>query len=142
MQLLQVEREEAYGPKGYKLIEPVEDIEVLADHNHIIDTIAGLARNALEAREAEHNFERKGVLKIWLTTDDRYAYIHFHNLQQIPPDVLPHIFERYFTTKEHGLGLGLDIYRRYMEANKGSLEIVSPVGKGTTATMKVPLYKP
>ncbi len=45
----------------------------------------------------------------------------------IPPDVLPHIFDRYFTTKEQDYrrdnqGLGLWHAKRFVEAAGGSIE--------------------
>ncbi len=59
----------------------------------------------------------------------------------IAPDVLPHIFEPFLTTKEsgHGVGLGLAIARGIMERHKGDIAVMSELGKGTTFTLSLPV---
>ncbi len=58
----------------------------------------------------------------------------------IAPDVLPHIFEPFVTTKEsgHGVGLGLAISRGIVERHKGRIEVESELGRGTTFTITLP----
>src|SRR5271165_1916583 len=62
----------------------------------------------------------------------------------IAPDVLPHIFEPFMTTKEdgHGTGLGLAIARGIMERHKGRIEVESELGRGTTFTLALPCLAP
>ncbi|MFQ5539178.1 MAG: ATP-binding protein [Candidatus Binatia bacterium] len=57
----------------------------------------------------------------------------------IPSDVLPRIFEPYFTTKASGSGLGLAIARRIVEAHGGTIEVKSEVGQGTHFHISIPL---
>ena len=59
----------------------------------------------------------------------------------IPPDVLPRIFEPYFSTKApaSGTGLGLPISKRIVEKHGGSLTVSSTVGEGTTFTIVLPV---
>jgi two-component system, NtrC family, sensor kinase len=59
----------------------------------------------------------------------------------IAPDVLPHIFEPFQTTKEQGrgVGLGLAVSRSIMERHQGKIEVQSGLGKGTTFTVTLPV---
>ena len=62
----------------------------------------------------------------------------------IPADVLPHIFERFFTTKKSdengqgGTGLGLAMCKDVMESHGGRIRVESAVGRGTRFTLRFP----
>lgn len=59
----------------------------------------------------------------------------------IPDDVIPHIFNPFFTTKDvgKGTGLGLSIsYQIVVEKHKGRLECISQVGAGTEFRIEIP----
>ena len=57
----------------------------------------------------------------------------------IAPDTLKRIFQPFFTTKAHGIGLGVSITRRLIEDHGGSLQVESHVGKGTNMTVMLPV---
>ena len=66
----------------------------------------------------------------------------------IPPEVLPRIFDRYFTTKQGpdasgkgGTGVGLAACREIIEAHQGKIRVESTVGVGTAFTLKLPAAK-
>jgi PAS domain S-box-containing protein len=56
----------------------------------------------------------------------------------IPPDVLPHVFDPFYSTKPEGLGLGLPISREIVKQHGGHIEMDSQVGEGTTVTVWLP----
>ena len=58
----------------------------------------------------------------------------------IPVEVLPKIFQPYFTTKSarQGTGLGLNIVQRLIKEAKGALRVETRVGEGTTFTIYLP----
>jgi two-component system NtrC family sensor kinase len=58
----------------------------------------------------------------------------------IAPEVLPHIFEPFMTTKERGrgVGLGLAISRGIVERHHGRIEVESRLGQGTIFTVTLP----
>jgi PAS domain S-box-containing protein len=61
----------------------------------------------------------------------------------IDPEHLPHIFDPFFTTKREsgGTGLGLSISYGIIKDHKGTLEVSSTPGKGTTFTISLPFKK-
>jgi two-component system cell cycle sensor histidine kinase/response regulator CckA len=61
----------------------------------------------------------------------------------IPDEIREKIFEPFFTTKNHGqcIGLGLSMCRELVEGHDGRIDVESEIGKGTTLTVRLPLYK-
>ncbi|MEM2102664.1 MAG: PAS domain S-box protein [Candidatus Bathyarchaeia archaeon] len=57
-------------------------------------------------------------------------------------DVLEKIWTPFFTTKAKGMGLGLPICKRIIEAHGGNISVESVVGKGTKFTVTIPLEPP
>jgi signal transduction histidine kinase len=51
----------------------------------------------------------------------------------IPPQVMPRLFELYFTTRENGAGLGLPLIQRIIKQHGGSIDISSEPGSGVCA---------
>jgi signal transduction histidine kinase len=62
--------------------------------------------------------------------------------QGIPADVLPNIFQPFFTTKKEGTGLGLATIQGIVQQYDGSVDVQSQVGIGTTFVVTLPLAVP
>ena len=59
--------------------------------------------------------------------------------QGIPAELLPRVFDPYMTTREGGSGIGLAISRKIVTEHKGSIEIQSCEGSGTSVWLHLPL---
>lgn len=58
----------------------------------------------------------------------------------IPPEDLPHVFERFYKTRDSGgMGLGLSIAKDLVEAHDGSIQVESHVGEGTLIRITLPI---
>jgi signal transduction histidine kinase len=58
----------------------------------------------------------------------------------IKSEELPNIFNAYYSTRPQGSGLGLPTAKKIIEGHKGTIEVDSEVGKGTSFTIKLPIY--
>jgi len=56
----------------------------------------------------------------------------------IPPEILPRIFDPFFTTKLRGVGMGLAIARKIVDAHGGQISAESAPGKGTSVRVWLP----
>jgi two-component system sensor histidine kinase AtoS len=56
----------------------------------------------------------------------------------IKKENLAKIFDRYYTSKDTGTGLGLAVVERIISAHNGTLHVASEPGKGTTFTVYFP----
>lgn len=61
----------------------------------------------------------------------------------IPAEVLPNIFDAYFTTKgpSQGTGLGLNIVQRLVREAKGAIHVHTKIGEGTIFTLYLPTVR-
>lgn len=101
---------------------PQEDLIVYADENLISQVVLNILKNGLEAIGNE---KEDGLITLKAYTDKQEAVIIevSNNGPVIPPDVMEHIFVPFFTTKEHGNGIGLSVSRQIMRLSGGSLTV-------------------
>jgi len=61
----------------------------------------------------------------------------------IPEDILPSIFDPFFSTRKEagGSGLGLAITKKIIERHRGSIQVTSRLGEGTVFQIVLPLQK-
>ncbi|MDY6940881.1 MAG: urea ABC transporter substrate-binding protein [Cyanobacteriota bacterium] len=94
-----------------------------------------LIHNALQA------MDNRGSLTIDVGRNDTHLIVSITDSGEgIPPDVMPKIFNSFFTTKPagKGTGLGLDIVRHIIDRHCGSIDVESVPGK-TTFAVSLPL---
>jgi signal transduction histidine kinase len=56
----------------------------------------------------------------------------------IPPDILPHVFEMFVSTKPGSTGLGLALCQRVVDEHAGKIDLESTADAGTTLTIVLP----
>jgi signal transduction histidine kinase len=112
---------------------------VLADPNQLQQLLINLVVNALEATSPGGRVELTAGCR---EHDGRpgVAMAVSDTGPGIPPDVLPRVFEAFFTTKPagQGTGLGLAICREIVTQHGGDIGITSRDGAGTTVTVWLP----
>jgi signal transduction histidine kinase len=111
---------------------------VRGDYNQLQQCVINLIFNAIDAMPKGG----KLIVATSFNTSDRKLTIRVSDTGcGIDKNDLPRIFEPFFTTKSEGqgLGLGLSMVEGIVERHKGSIEVTSEVGKGTTFTIKLPV---
>ncbi len=82
----------------------------------------------------------KGEIIIWLERHDKHNEIHFKDTGTgISPQVLPHIFDSFFTTESStGTGVGLAFSKMVMQSHQGKIECLSEEGEYTEFILSFP----
>jgi len=92
----------------------------------ILNEYAQVILNLLtNAKEAILNNGCEGLIKLTLTSRDRKVYLRvLDNGGGIDDDILSHIFEPYYSTKEGGMGIGLYMSKMIIESSlNGHIEV-------------------
>jgi signal transduction histidine kinase len=106
---------------------------VLADATQLKHALLNLLLNALQATPPGGSVQmRTGG------TRERLEITIRDSGDGMEADVLPRVFDAFFSTREGGTGLGLPIARRIATAHRGSLVLRSRGGRGTTAVLSLP----
>jgi signal transduction histidine kinase len=111
------------------------DPTVHIDANQIRQCLINLVRNAADAVSA------KGGGQVVLRTrrEDKHVQIEIEDSGiGIPNELLPRLFDPFFSTKEGGSGLGLALTQQIIRDHGGEIHVASRVGRGTTFTLTVP----
>jgi len=94
---------------------------------------------------AEHAIKKTGHTGVITISakkiSDHLRIVFSDNGPGIEPEVLPKLFQPFFTTKSpgEGTGLGLSISRSIILEHGGSIDIASELGRGATFTIELPL---
>jgi signal transduction histidine kinase len=111
---------------------------VFGDRNRLKQVVLNLLTNAVKYNQ------RGGLIRVAVTREGTQALVSVSDTGRgIPAESLPHMFERFYRVPDQegatsGSGLGLAIAKRIIEANRGTIDIESEIGKGSTFTVRLP----
>lgn len=106
---------------------------IMLDENKIIQALINLCINAI------HAMHEGGTLGIKTAIGNEYVSVVISDTGPgIPVEHLEKIFIPFFTTKDSGLGFGLSIVQRIVEAHGGVIYCTSIPGKGTEFEIRIP----
>ena len=116
------------------------DLTVMADRDHITQVLLGFVDNAIKHSEAGD------IVTVSVTPDGdgKLRLCVADSGSGIPADVLPHIFDRFYTQRNaatgqrRGSGLGLAIAAEIVEAHGSRIDVESEPGKGACFCFQLP----
>ena len=113
---------------------PDEGVRLRGDREQLRQVWLNLLNNAMDAMSGG------GTVTVrWRLTGDGHAAVEFVDQGAgIAPEVLPHVGEPFFTTKQGGTGLGVAMAQRIVERHGGTLVFESAPGRGTVARVSLP----
>jgi two-component system sensor histidine kinase HydH len=114
-------------------VEP-EGLEAEVDPDRFSQVLLNLYLNAIQAMDSGGSLkinvrEQRGEL-LWTVSDSGRG---------ISPEDQAHVFDPYFTTKPRGVGLGLAIVHKLVEAHGGDIDVMSTPGQGSSFVIRLPL---
>ena len=117
-----------------------ERVTIRADRERLSEAIKNIVDNAIKYNRTG------GRVDVSVRSADGRAVITVRDTGiGIPQDKVGRIFERFYRVEESrgvsGTGLGLSIVKTIIDAHRGSIEVESELGKGTTFKVVLPLKR-
>ncbi len=124
-----------------KLDNAVQDLQLIGDHDSLVQLIVILLDNAIKYSPAGSSVEMTSRH----TSDQIILSVKDHG-SGIEPAALEHVFDRFYRadrsrtkdTDAEGFGLGLSIAKIIADVHHGTITLASAPGHGTTATVTLP----
>ena len=128
--------------KSYDVSVAVERIgplpEINADPEQLKEVFVNLLINACEAMEKGGSIHILESLDRDASGKDRVVIRITDTGPGIPPEFQDKLTQPFFTTKDNGTGLGLNIAERIVQEHQGGIAVASPPGRGATFTVTLP----
>jgi len=132
---------------GIKIKKNIKDIEFMGLDNELIQVFINIINNSQDILTKLN--QKSKIINIIVYEENNEAIVKISdNAGGIKDEIMPHIFEAYFTTKQssNGTGIGLNMSKKIVEDHfKGTIEaknIACNDGlKGVEFTIKLPIFQ-
>lgn len=109
-----------------------EIISLYADKGLIDQALSNMLQNSLQATE-------KGKIVIQAKKQRKKIHITLQDPGKgMTEEEKQHIFDPFFSGKKEGMGIGLYLTKKIIEAHEGKIECESQLGKGTVFSIQMP----
>jgi signal transduction histidine kinase len=115
--------------------------KVFADHVQLQQVVLNLVLNAIDAMASVTDRERLLKLRLEQAGDSTVMLTVADAGTGIAADIRDRIFEAFFTTKSHGMGMGLSICRSIVVAHGGQLLVSAGHPFGTVFQVELPVHQ-
>lgn len=125
---------------GVQLSAPERLPAVWADRGQVQQVIANLLVNAIDAMAALPPGATRRIELAVVPLPDQHVRLRVRDHGPgVEPAQLAHLFEAFWTTKKHGLGLGLSLSRTIAQANGGRISAEPALGGGACFLFDLPI---
>jgi len=120
-------------------LSPQVNLDVNGDLESLRQVLMNLIENAIKYTPPEGQVSL-AAKRVW----DQIEVIVENSGEPIPPEHLPHIFERFYRVESSrsrdsgGAGLGLAISREIIRRHGGDIQVASDAESGTVFTLQLP----
>jgi sensor domain CHASE-containing protein/nitrogen-specific signal transduction histidine kinase len=123
-------------PSNIRVLDKTRKTQrIRCDQEKMETVFAKLVENAFEA------MPHGGVLTVASAKVKEGVAVSFSDTGVgIPSEVITKLWSPFFTTKAKGMGLGLTICKRIVDAHGGRISVKSSVGRGSTFTITIPIH--
>jgi PAS domain S-box-containing protein len=121
----------------WRSLPQLTDYPINCVREQIVEVLLNICMNAIEAMQPAG-----GILSVNTVYSSEKGQVGIEIRDTGPgikPEILPHIFEPFITTKETGLGLGLSICYGIVQKHGGQITVESQLGQGTSFTVWLPI---
>jgi C4-dicarboxylate-specific signal transduction histidine kinase len=127
--------------RGVELVVewPEEPLRVAGNRIHLQQVLLNLLSNAVAAVSSGDGGDARSIRLRGRRGDDHALVEVEDDGPPVSDEVLGQMLQPFFTTKADGLGMGLAIARRLVEAHEGTLGLRRNGPRGLTATVTLPL---
>jgi PAS domain S-box-containing protein len=153
-QLVHIALERFPAPESVQVVLdlPANLPNAYADSQHVVQVLGNLVLNAYQAMNDGGKLtvighQSSGTTPLITDTSTALSTGNWILItvrdtgSGISPENIKKLFEPLFTTRTQGIGLGLAVSKKLIEANGGRIEVESEVGVGSTFTLYLPVYK-
>jgi heavy metal sensor kinase len=128
--------------KGIELqYDRAAGVYVAGDEPWLTRMLLNLLDNAIKFTTAG------GQIRVAVSQDDDVGRLTVHDSGSgIPPDAIPHVFDRFFRADParpsavEGVGLGLSLVKWIVDQHHGQIDVSSELGRGSTFTVRLPVF--
>jgi signal transduction histidine kinase len=113
-------------------VEPAPGVRLNADRDLLVQAVLNIMKNAVEA-SAEAPVRVSGA-----RAGRAVEIVILDQGPGLAAEAASRLFDPFFTTKEKGMGIGLYLAKRIVEAHGGTIEVQSREGQGTQFRIRIP----
>ena len=115
--------------------------KILGDRVHLQQVLLNLILNGMDAMAEQPHERRRLSVRTRPGADGLVELVVTDRGHGIEPDKLPRLFEPFYTTKTNGMGMGLSIARRIIEAHRGRIWAENNASGGAAFHVTLPVVK-